>query len=64
MATTITPWSEYEGGTLARQQVGLWRDGLRRLRRNRLALAAIHLPRSCSPASAWSRSSGPRTTPT
>ncbi|MGD1032822.1 MAG: ABC transporter permease [Candidatus Dormibacteria bacterium] len=41
MATTITPWSEYEGGTLARQQVGLWRDGLRRLRRNRLALAAI-----------------------
>ncbi len=41
MATTISPWSEYEGGTLARQQVGLWRDGLRRLRRNRLALAAI-----------------------
>ncbi len=41
MATTITPWSEYEGGTLARQQVGLWRDVLRRLRRNRLALAAI-----------------------
>jgi len=41
MATTVTPWSEYEGGTLARQQVGLWRDGLRRLRRNRLALAAL-----------------------
>ena len=41
MATTITPWTEYEGGTLAREQVGLWRDGLRRLRRNRLALAAM-----------------------
>jgi oligopeptide transport system permease protein len=41
MAITITPWTEYEGGTLARQQVGLWRDGLRRLRRNRLALAAV-----------------------
>lgn len=31
---------EYAGGTLAREQVSLWRDGLRRLRRNRLALAA------------------------
>ncbi|HXZ99854.1 MAG TPA: ABC transporter permease [Candidatus Binatia bacterium] len=31
---------DYAGGTLARAQVGLWRDGLRRLRRNRLALAA------------------------
>jgi oligopeptide transport system permease protein len=41
MAATITPWEEYAGGTLAREQVGLWRDGLRRLRRNRLALAAV-----------------------
>ena len=41
MASPATPWLEYEGGTLARQQVGLWRDGLRRLRRNRLALAAL-----------------------
>jgi len=31
---------EYAGGTLAGEQVGLWRDGVRRLRRNRLALAA------------------------
>lgn len=31
---------EYAGGTVAREQVSLWRDGLRRLRRNRLALAA------------------------
>jgi len=30
---------EYEG-VLAREQVSLWRDGLRRLRRNKLALAA------------------------
>jgi oligopeptide transport system permease protein len=41
MAIPAGPWLEYEGGTLARQQVGLWRDGLRRLRRNRLALAAV-----------------------
>ena len=42
MATTLTPGTlEYAGGTLAREQVGLWRDGLRRLRRNRLALAAV-----------------------
>jgi ABC-type dipeptide/oligopeptide/nickel transport system permease subunit len=41
MASPATPWLEYEGGTLAHQQVGLWRDGLRRLRRNRLALAAV-----------------------
>jgi len=41
MAATITPLLEYSGGTLAREQVGLWRDGLRRLRRNRLALAAM-----------------------
>jgi oligopeptide transport system permease protein len=32
---------EYAGGTIARAQVGLWRDGFRRLRRNRLALAAV-----------------------
>jgi len=32
---------EYAGGTVARAQVGLWRDGFRRLRRNRLALAAV-----------------------
>jgi oligopeptide transport system permease protein len=31
--------TEYEG-VLAREQVSLWRDGLRRLRRNKLALAA------------------------
>jgi len=41
MAIPAGPWLEYEGGTWARQQVGLWRDGLRRLRRNRLALAAV-----------------------
>ncbi|MGP8160914.1 MAG: ABC transporter permease [Candidatus Dormibacteria bacterium] len=42
MATTLTPGTlDYAGGTLAREQVGLWRDGLRRLRRNRLALAAM-----------------------
>ena len=32
---------EYAGGTIAREQVGLWRDGFRRLRRNRLALVAL-----------------------
>jgi oligopeptide transport system permease protein len=31
---------EYAGGTVAREQVSLLQDGLRRLRRNRLALAA------------------------
>jgi len=42
MATVATPISqEYAGGTIAREQVGLWRDGFRRLRRNRLALAAV-----------------------
>jgi oligopeptide transport system permease protein len=42
MATTIVPVTqEYAGGTLAREQVSLWRDGWRRLRRNRLALAAV-----------------------
>jgi ABC-type dipeptide/oligopeptide/nickel transport system permease subunit len=41
MATLLpTPALEYAGGTLAGEQVGLWRDGVRRLRRNRLALAA------------------------
>ena len=42
MATAVPNPStiEYAGGTLAREQVSLWRDGLRRLRRNRLALAA------------------------
>lgn len=35
---------EYAGGTVAGEQISLWRDGLRRLRRNRLALgAAIYL---------------------
>jgi oligopeptide transport system permease protein len=46
MATAMpTPATiEYAGGTLAREQVSLWRDGIRRLRRNRLALtAAIYL---------------------
>ena len=32
---------EYSGGTVAREQVSLWRDGLRRLRRNKLAVAAV-----------------------
>jgi len=43
MATISTPVfeQEYAGGTVARAQVGLWRDGFRRLRRNRLALAAL-----------------------
>jgi ABC-type dipeptide/oligopeptide/nickel transport system permease subunit len=43
MATTVLPpvIQEYAGGTLAREQVSLWRDGWRRLRRNRLALAAV-----------------------
>ena len=42
MATIATPiLEEYAGGTIAREQVGLWRDGFRRLRRNRLALIAL-----------------------
>ena len=42
MAAILTPvMEEYAGGTIARAQVGLWRDGFRRLRRNRLALAAL-----------------------
>jgi oligopeptide transport system permease protein len=40
MATVLTPITEdFAGGILAREQVGLWSDGLRRLRRNKLALA-------------------------
>jgi ABC-type dipeptide/oligopeptide/nickel transport system permease subunit len=31
---------EFDAGVVAREQVSLWRDGWRRLRRNRLALAA------------------------
>src|ERR1700730_16530525 len=44
MATTVTtpvPVTEYAGGTVAREQVGLWQAGGRRLRRNKLALAAV-----------------------
>src|SRR5487761_1114651 len=42
MAAVITPViEEYAGGTIAREQVGLWRDGFRRLRRNRLSLVAV-----------------------
>lgn len=37
---TATLVSEYAGGTVAREQVSLWRDGWRKLRRNRLALVA------------------------
>ena len=40
-AVTAPLLEEYSGGTIAREQVGLWRDGFRRLRRNRLALAAL-----------------------
>ena len=42
MATVITPITEdlATGGVVAREQVSLWRDGLRRLRRNKLALAS------------------------
>lgn len=42
MATVITPITEdlATGGVIAREQVSLWRDGLRRLRRNKLALAS------------------------
>ncbi len=42
MATISVPaLEEYSGGTIARAQVGLWRDGFRRLRRNKLALIAL-----------------------
>jgi oligopeptide transport system permease protein len=42
MAAVVEPLIEdYAGGTLAREQVGLWRDGFRRLRRNRLALISL-----------------------
>lgn len=40
MATVVTPITEdLTTGVLTREQVSLWRDGLRRLRRNKLALA-------------------------
>lgn len=40
MATVVTPLdTDFAGGILAREQVSLWKDGLRRLRRNKLALA-------------------------
>jgi oligopeptide transport system permease protein len=46
MATTVVGGApplttEYAGGTVAREQVSLWRDGWRRLRRNKLALASV-----------------------
>jgi oligopeptide transport system permease protein len=42
MATTVIPATQdYAGGVLVREQVSLWRDGWRRLRRNKLALAAV-----------------------
>ena len=42
MAAAVSPiLEEYAGGTIARAQVGLWRDGFRRLRRNRLALVSL-----------------------
>jgi ABC-type dipeptide/oligopeptide/nickel transport system permease subunit len=42
MATVATPYSqEYAAGTLAREQVSLWKDGVRRLRRNKLAWGAF-----------------------
>jgi oligopeptide transport system permease protein len=44
MASAITAPAlapeEYAGGTVAREQTSLWRDGLRRLRRNKLAWAS------------------------
>ena len=40
MISPATTDIDFTGGTLATEQVSLWRDGLRRLRRNRLALAA------------------------
>jgi oligopeptide transport system permease protein len=40
-STVITATEDYAGGTLVREQVSLWRDGWRRLRRNKLALAAV-----------------------
>jgi len=42
MATAVVPATQdYAGGVLAREQMSLWRDGWRRLRRNKLALAAV-----------------------
>ena len=44
MISPATTDIDFAGGTLATEQVSLWRDGLRRLRRNRLALgAALYL---------------------
>ncbi|MGA8015307.1 MAG: ABC transporter permease [Candidatus Dormiibacterota bacterium] len=40
MAAAAGIFTEYEAGVLAHAQVSLWRDGWRRLRRNRLAVAA------------------------
>ena len=40
----MPPSLELSGGTIAREQVSLWRDSWRRFRRNRLALiAAVYL---------------------
>lgn len=42
MASAVIPATQdYAGGVLVREQVSLWRDGWRRLRRNRLALASV-----------------------
>lgn len=44
MISPATTDIEFTGGTLATEQISLWRDGLRRLRRNKLALvAALYL---------------------
>jgi oligopeptide transport system permease protein len=40
MAAAVHIYTEYETGILARAQVSLWRDGWRRLRRNKLAVAS------------------------
>ncbi len=42
MASAVIPATQdYAGGVLVREQVSLWRDGWRRLRRNKLALASV-----------------------
>jgi oligopeptide transport system permease protein len=42
MTTAVIPVTQdYAGGVLVREQVSLWRDGWRRLRRNRLSLTAV-----------------------
>lgn len=46
MAVVAAPRSDQEfvSSTVVREQASLWRDGLRRLRRNRLALiSAVYL---------------------